>query len=54
MMEKLLAMRLNGMQNGLKTQEQDPAARDLGFPEHLALLVDSNGTGVRTRLWHDG
>ena len=32
MMERLLAMRLNGMQNGLKTQEQDPAARDLGFP----------------------
>src|SRR5690242_21830156 len=40
MMEKLLAMRLNGMLNALKTQEQDPAARDLGFLERLALLVD--------------
>ena len=40
MVEKLLAMRLNGMLNALKTQEQDPAARELGFLERLALLVD--------------
>jgi DNA replication protein DnaC len=40
MMEKLLALRLHGMVEGLKTQEQDPAARDLSFLERLALLVD--------------
>jgi len=40
MMEKPLAMRLHGMLNALKTQEQDPATRDLAFLERLALLVD--------------
>jgi DNA replication protein DnaC len=40
MMEKLLAMRLHGMVEGLKTQEQDPAARELPFLERLALLID--------------
>jgi DNA replication protein DnaC len=40
MMEKLLAMRLHGMVEGLKTQEQDAAARELSFLERLALLVD--------------
>lgn len=40
MMEKLLAMRLHGMADALKTQEQDPAARELSFLERLALLVD--------------
>jgi DNA replication protein DnaC len=40
MMEKLLALRLHGLVEGLKTQEQDPAARDLSFLERLALLVD--------------
>jgi len=40
MMEKLLAMRLHGMVEGLKTQEQDPGTRDLSFLERLALLVD--------------
>lgn len=40
MMEKLLAMRLHGMADALKTQEQDPGARDLSFLERLALLVD--------------
>jgi DNA replication protein DnaC len=39
-MEKLASMRLHGMLNALKTQEQDPATRDLGFLERLALLVD--------------
>ena len=38
--EKLLAMRLHGMADALKAQEQDPAARDLSFLERLALLVD--------------
>jgi DNA replication protein DnaC len=40
MMEKLLALWLHGMVEGLKTQEQDPASRDLSFLERLALLVD--------------
>jgi DNA replication protein DnaC len=40
MIEKLLAMRLHGMVESLKTQEQDPAARELSFPERLGLLVD--------------
>ena len=40
MIEKLLAMRLHGMAESLKTQEQDPAARELSFLERLGLLVD--------------
>lgn len=30
----------HGMADALKTQEQDPAARELSFLERLALLVD--------------
>jgi DNA replication protein DnaC len=40
MMEKLLAMRLHGIADALKTQEQDMASRELSFLERLALLVD--------------
>src|SRR5271156_6904436 len=40
MIEKLLAMRLHGMAESLKTQEQDPSARELSFLERLGLLVD--------------
>lgn len=40
MMEKLLAMRLHGMIEGLKAQEQDQAVNELTFLERLALLVD--------------
>ena len=40
MIEKLLAMRLQGMAESLKTQEQDPAARELSFLERMGLLVD--------------
>ena len=40
MIEKLLAMRLPGMAEALKSQEQDAAARDLSFLERLGLLVD--------------
>jgi len=40
MMEKLLAMRLHGMADALKTQEQDPGTRELSFLERLGLLVD--------------
>ena len=40
MIEKLLAMRLHGMAEALKAQEQDPTARELSFLERLSLLVD--------------
>ena len=44
MMEKLNAMRLLGMVDALKTQEQDPAARELSFLERLGMLVDQQWT----------
>jgi DNA replication protein DnaC len=40
MMEKLTAMRLVGMVDALKAQEQDPASRELSSLERLGLLVD--------------
>jgi DNA replication protein DnaC len=40
MIEKLLAMRLHGMADALKAQEQDQTMRELSFLERLALLVD--------------
>ncbi len=40
MLDKLLAMRLHGMADALKTQEQDTAVRELSFLERLAMLVD--------------
>lgn len=39
-LDKLLAMRLHGMADALKVQEQDPAQRDLSFLERFGLLVD--------------
>ena len=39
-MEKLTAMRLLGIVDGLKAQEQDPAVHELSFLERLGLLVD--------------
>ena len=44
MIEKLRAMRLDGMAEGLQTQEQDAAARELSFLERLGLLVDQQWT----------
>jgi DNA replication protein DnaC len=38
--EKLLAMRLQGMADALKAQEQDQTVRELSFLERLAMLVD--------------
>src|ERR1700746_1195312 len=38
--EKLAAMRLVGMVDALKAQEQDPSARELSFLERFGLLVD--------------
>ena len=40
MKEKLLAMRLLGMLDALKAQEQDRSVNDLNFLERLSLLVD--------------
>ena len=44
MMEKLTAMRLIGMADALKAQEQDPASRELSFLERLGMLVDQHWT----------
>ncbi len=41
LMEKLVALRLEGMVNALKTQQQDPAAAELTFHERLGMLVDT-------------
>jgi DNA replication protein DnaC len=40
LIEKLLVMRLQGMADALKAQEQDPAVQELNFLERLSLLVD--------------
>jgi hypothetical protein len=40
MIEELAAMRLLGMADALKAQEQDPSARELSFLERFGLLVD--------------
>jgi DNA replication protein DnaC len=40
MMEKLIAMRLHGMVEAMKAQQQDPTAGELTFHERLAMLVD--------------
>jgi hypothetical protein len=56
MVEKLLAMRLQGMVVALQAQQQDRAAEELSFLERLALLVGSisNGVGVRIRRSGEG
>jgi DNA replication protein DnaC len=41
MIDKLLSMRLQGMADALKAQQQDPAMRELSFLERLGMLVDS-------------
>lgn len=40
LLEKLMAMRLQGMVEALKNQEQDTTAHELSFLERLSLLVD--------------
>lgn len=44
MMERLTAMRLLGMVDALKTQQQDLASQELSFLERLGLLVDHQWT----------
>ena len=51
MIEKLAAMRLLGMIEALKAQEQEPSARELSFQERLGLLVDQQWNWRRTRLF---
>jgi len=55
MMQKLLAMRLHGMVDALKAQEQDTETRELSFLERLALagrspveLAPKPSTGAAT------
>jgi DNA replication protein DnaC len=40
MIDKLMTMRLQGMADALKAQEQDRSTRELSFIERLGLLVD--------------
>jgi DNA replication protein DnaC len=42
--EKLILMKLHGMADGLKEQQNNPAYRDLGFEERFGLLVDKEKT----------
>jgi DNA replication protein DnaC len=42
--EKLILMKLHGMADGLKEQQNNPAFRDLGFEERFGLLVDKEKT----------
>ena len=51
MINKLLAMRLHGMAEALKTQEQDSTVRELSFLERLACWWINSGTGGRTKPW---
>ena len=44
MMEKLQALKLQGMLEGLEQQEQDAAVRELSFLDRLALLIDRQWT----------
>ena len=54
MISKMLAMRLYGMAEALKAQEQDANARELSFLERLGLLIDQQWTWEKIRLWRDG
>ena len=47
--EKLAAMHLLGTVEAFKTQEQDPAARELSFSERFGYWWINSGTGVRIR-----
>ena len=53
LMEKLLAMRLQGMVEGPRAQEQDRAIHELSFLERLLCWSISNGVGARTRRWRE-
>jgi DNA replication protein DnaC len=44
MMEKLQALKLQGMMEAFEQQEQDDATRELGFLDRMALLIDRQWT----------
>ena len=54
MIEKLAGMRLLGMVEALKVQEQDPAARDSASWNGSACWWINNGTGGRISHSHNG
>jgi DNA replication protein DnaC len=54
MIEKLAAMRLLGMAEALKAQEQDPSARELSFLERFGLLVDQQWSALAQKACRDG
>jgi len=47
--EKLYALRLNGMADAFRAQQQDPNVGQLGFDERLALLVDQQWNWKQNR-----
>jgi DNA replication protein DnaC len=47
--EKLYALRLNGMAEAFRAQQQDPNIGQLGFEERLALLVDQQWNWKQNR-----
>ena len=47
--EKLYAMKLNGMAEAFKEQLQQPHTQDLSFEERFALLVDRQWTWKEDR-----
>ncbi len=49
LMEKMVTMRLLGMVEALKAQDQDPAARELSFFDRLGLLIDQQWTWRENR-----
>jgi len=51
LIEKLLAMRLQGMVEALKAQEQDRGVNELSSWNDSLCWSINNGTGVRTRRW---
>jgi len=50
MMEKLQALKLQGMLEGLEQQEQDAAVRELSFLDRLALLIDRQWTWRQNQI----
>ena len=54
MMDKLAAMRLQGMMESLQQQQKDAGIGELSFLERLAMLSTTSGTGARIRRWPGG
>ena len=52
--EKLYGMRMRGMADGFRQQQEEPQTMQLSFAERFALLVDRHGTGGRTERWRGG